>query len=261
MNIASLIGVTGALLLIVLATGGKFLQFIDWPAIAIVIGGTGFCVMAKSTMAEFREAMGVAKEVLTVRPQTPDQVIDELSEVGTIARYDDRWMIVLEERKFSHAFLAKGVRMWIDGIDHAVIRDAMLREVAREKSRYDRARDFFSFAQELAPGMGMIGTLVGLVLMMGNMNDPRAIGPGMAVALLTTFYGAVLANVILSPLVQKIVGHGKKVRRNNELVVSGVLFLHRGGDARMLSDLLLGNTTAPDMTPVPKADAAPHTPV
>jgi len=261
MHIASLIGVTGALLLIALATGGKFLQFVDWPAMAIVIGGTGFCVMAKSTLAEFREAIGVAKAVLTVSPQTPDEVIDALTEVGTIVRYDDRWMIVLEEREFSHAFLAKGVRMWVDGVDHAVMRDAMLREVAQEKSRFDRGRDFFSFAQEIAPGMGMIGTLVGLVLMMGNMTDPRTIGPGMAVALLTTLYGAILANVILSPLVQKIVAHGKKVRRNNELVVSGILFLRRGGDARLLADLLLGNASPQEIMAAPKADTTPPVPV
>jgi chemotaxis protein MotA len=87
----------------------------------------------------------------------------------------------------------------------------------------------------------MIGTLLGLVLMMGNMSDPRSIGPGMAVALLTTLYGAVLANVLLGPLVQKIMGHGKRARRNYELAMAGVLFIHQGGDPRLLPDLLLGN--------------------
>ena len=93
----------------------------------------------------------------------------------------------------------------------------------------------------LAPGMGMIGTLLGLVLMMGNMSDPSSIGPGMAVALLTTLYGAVLANVLLGPLVQKIMGYGKRTRRNYELAMAGVLFIHQGGDPRLLPDLLLGN--------------------
>ena len=87
----------------------------------------------------------------------------------------------------------------------------------------------------------MIGTLLGLVLMMGNMSDPRSIGPGMAVALLTTLYGAVLANVLLGPLVQKIMGHSKRLRRNYELAMAGMLFIHKGGDPRLLPDLLLGN--------------------
>ena len=98
--------------------------------------------------------------------------------------------------------------------------------------------------------MGMIGTLLGLVLMMGNMSDPRSIGPGMAVALLTTLYGAILANVIFSPMVQRIVGHGKKVRYNYELVVAGMLFLHKGGDPRRLPDLLLGGFTVAEEVPL-----------
>jgi flagellar motor component MotA len=112
--------------------------------------------------------------------------------------------------------------------------------------------------------MGMIGTLLGLVLMMGNMSDPRAIGPGMAVALLATLYGAILANVVMGPLVQKIMGHGKRIRNNYELVIAGMLFLQKGGDPRMLPDLLLGNLKQelehepePEALPVPEPEPAP----
>lgn len=240
MDIVSLSGVIGALLLIALATGGQFLQFIDLPAILIVVGGTFLCVLAKSSVAEFRDAWQTAREVLSTRPASLPEMIDELVEIGRIARYDDRWMITLEDREIKDRFIAKAVRMWVDGIDNALLKDALLREITEIKLRYEHARDFFGYAQELAPGMGMIGTLIGLVLMMGNVNDPHAIGPGMAVALLTTLYGAVLANVILGPLVQKIAGYSKRARRNYELAMAGVLFVHRGGDPRLLPDLLLG---------------------
>lgn len=252
MDIASLIGVVGALLLIAVATGGDFLRFIDFPSILIVFGGTALCVLAKSSLPEFRDAFRTAREVLTSQPTPLPSLIDELVEVGRIARYDDRWMIVLEDREYTDPFIAKAVRMWVDGIEHGVLKDALLREIAEVRLRYEGARDFFSYAQELAPGMGMIGTLLGLVLMMGNMSDPRAIGPGMAVALLTTLYGAVLANVLLGPLVQKITGHGKRVRRNYDLAMAGMLFIHNGGDPRLLPDLLLGN-----MTPEPAEPEAP----
>ena len=255
MDIASLIGVSGALLLIALATGGNFLQFIDLPAIAIVFGGTAMCVLAKSTVPEVRSAMATAKLSLSVHSDMAEELIEELVEVGRIARYNDRWMIVLEERDYIHPFIAKAVRLWVDGLDYMVLRDALMREIIEEKKRFDQARDFFTFAQEIAPAMGMIGTLLGLVLMMGNMSDPRSIGPGMAVALLTTLYGAILANVIFSPLVQKIIGHGKKVRYSYELVVAGILFLHKGGDPRMLPDLMLG---APLQTPDPEPDPEPE---
>lgn len=258
MDIGSLIGVCGALLLIALATGGKFMQFIDLPAVAIVFGGTFLCVLAKSTLTEFRSAFGTARRSLSARPETAEDLIAELVEVGKIARYDDRWMVVLEDREFSNPFIAKAVRLWVDGLDYVVLKDALAREVIEEKMRFDQARDFFSFAQELAPGMGMIGTLLGLVLMMGNMSDPRSIGPGMAVALLTTLYGAILANVILSPLVQKIISQGKKVRYNYELVVAGMLFLHKGGDPRLLPDLLLGSMLPASTEPQPVLAAPPQ---
>ena len=256
MDIVSLIGVGGALLLIAMATGGQFLQFFDLPAVLIVLGGTFLCVLAKSSLDEFKGAYRTAKEVLTTRPVSINELIDELMEIGRIARYDDRWMITLEDRDYGDRFIAKASRMWVDGIEHNLLKDALLREITEVKIRYEHARDFFGYAQELAPGMGMIGTLVGLVLMMGGMSDPRTIGPGMAVALLTTLYGAILANVILGPLVQKIIGHSKVVRRNYELTMAGVLFMHKGGDPRLLPDLLLGQLPEPELPQLLAADAA-----
>jgi len=258
MDIASLVGVLGALLLIAIATGGRFLQFFDLPAVFIVFGGTFLVVLSKSTMAEFKAASTTAREVLTTKPMPLTEMIDELIAVGRVARYDDRWMITLEDREYKDAFIAKAVRMWVDGIDHNLLKDALLREITEMKIRYEQARDFFAYAQELAPGMGMIGTLIGLVIMMGGVNDPRTIGPGMAVALLTTLYGAILANVVIGPMVQKINGHGKRVKRNYEMAMAGVLFIHKGGDPRLLPDLLMGNLpheeSAPIALPEPKQD-------
>ena len=251
----SLIGVGGALLLIAIATGGNFLQFIDIPAILIVFGGTFLVVLSKSTIPEFKSAFETAREAISDSPTRLTDLIDEMIEVGRVVRYNDRWMVVLEDRDYNDNFIAKAVRLWVDGLDATLMKDALLRELAELKGRYDHARDFFAYAQELAPAMGMIGTLLGLVLMMGNMSDPRSIGPGMAVALLTTLYGAVLANVVIGPLVQKIHGHGKSVKNNYELVIAGMMFMHKGGDPRMLPDLLLGNLK--EETPVPEALPVP----
>ena len=251
----SLIGVGGALLLIAIATGGNFPQFIDIPAILIVFGGTFLVVLSKSTIPEFKSAFETAREAISDSPTRLTDLIDEMIEVGRVARYNDRWMVVLEDRDYNDNFIAKAVRLWVDGLDGTLMKDALLRELAELKGRYDHARDFFAYAQELAPAMGMIGTLLGLVLMMGNMSDPRAIGPGMAVALLTTLYGAVLANVVIGPLVQKIHSHGKRVKNNYELVIAGMMFMQKGGDPRMLPDLLLGNlkeeASEPEALPVP----------
>ena len=252
----SVIGVVGALVLIALATGGNFLQFVDIPAILIVFGGTFLCVLSKSTLPEFKSAFNTAREAVSHSPTRLTDLIDEMIEVGRVARYNDRWMVLLEDREYNDRFIAKAVRLWVDGLDPVLMKDALLRELAEEKTRFDNARDFFAYAQELAPAMGMIGTLLGLVLMMGNMTDPRAIGPGMAVALLTTLYGAILSNVVLGPMVQKIMGHGKRVKNNYELVIAGMMFLQKGGDPRMLPDLLLGNLKQ-TIQPEPEPEALP----
>jgi len=259
----SVIGVVGALVLIALATGGNFLQFVDIPAILIVFGGTFLCVLSKSTLPEFKSAFNTAREAVSHSPTRLTDLIDEMIEVGRVARYNDRWMVLLEDREYNDRFIAKAVRLWVDGLEPVLMKDALLRELAEEKTRFDNARDFFAYAQELAPAMGMIGTLLGLVLMMGNMTDPRAIGPGMAVALLTTLYGAILSNVVLGPMVQKIMGHGKRVKNNYELVIAGMMFLQKGGDPRMLPDLLLGNLkqtiepeSEPEALPVPDPEPA-----
>jgi chemotaxis protein MotA len=98
---------------------------------------------------------------------------------------------------------------------------------------------FVASAQEIAPAMGMIGTLVGLVIMLGNMSDPKSIGPAMAIALLTTMYGAIIANVICIPINQKLAKIDEITNLNNELILEGVMFIQSGGNPRMLTDLLI----------------------
>ena len=123
MNLASLIGVIGALALIAMATGGNFMQFVDLPAILIVFGGTAFCVLAKSTMVEFKSAIATAKRSLGNHSDKVEDLIEELVQVGRIARYDDRWMIVLEEREYINPFIAKAVGLWVDGLDYSLLKD------------------------------------------------------------------------------------------------------------------------------------------
>jgi len=106
------------------------------------------------------------------------------------------------------------------------------------KSRHTKGADIFSAMGEVAPAMGMIGTLIGLVQMLGNMSDPKAIGPAMAVALLTTLYGAILANVICLPVQMKLRNASDFEAANCELIIEGVLFIQSGGNPRVLADYL-----------------------
>lgn len=236
MDIATIIGFTATFGLILLSMGDP-MPFIDMPSVYIVIGGTLTAVLARSSFPEFIGSIGVALKTVKKKIDKPEDLIEQLVNLGTIARKDG--MIALEGQEIANPFMAKGVRMLVDGTDPALIKSTMEREIAMISSRNADGMAFISSAQDIAPAMGMIGTLVGLVQMLGNMSDPKAIGPAMAVALLTTLYGAVIANVICIPLNQKLGKLDAAESLNNELILEGVLFIQGGGNPRMLPDLLM----------------------
>jgi chemotaxis protein MotA len=134
--------------------------------------------------------------------------------------------------------MSKAVAMLVDGTDGGIIKSSLERDKDMTKLRHDMGAKIFSAWGEIAPAMGMIGTLIGLVQMLGNMSDPKAIGPAMAVALLTTMYGAILANVICLPIAMKLENQAVLEETNNELIIEGILFIQEGGNPRVLSDFL-----------------------
>ena len=236
MDIATIIGFTATFGLIILSMGNPA-PFIDMPSVYIVIGGTATAVLARSSFPEFIASIGVALKTVKQKIDKPEDLIEQLVNLGTIARKDG--MIALEGQEIANPFMAKGVRMLVDGTDPALIKSTMEREMAMISSRNSDGMAFIASAQDIAPAMGMIGTLVGLVQMLGNMSDPKSIGPAMAVALLTTLYGAVIANVICIPLNQKLGKLDSAESLNNELIIEGVLFIQSGGNPRMLPDILM----------------------
>jgi chemotaxis protein MotA len=166
----------------------------------------------------------------------PEALIEQIVELATIARKDG--MIALEGQEIANPFMSKAVAMLVDGTDGGIIKSSLERDKDMTKLRHDMGAKIFSAWGEIAPAMGMIGTLIGLVQMLGNMSDPKAIGPAMAVALLTTMYGAILANVICLPIAMKLENQAVLEETNNELIIEGILFIQDGGNPRVLSDFL-----------------------
>jgi chemotaxis protein MotA len=236
MDIATIIGFVATFGLILMAMGDPT-PFIDMPSFYIVILGTLTAVLARSSIPEFVGSIGVALKTVKYKVDKPEDLVEQLVNLGTIARKDG--MIALEGQDISNQFLAKGIRMLVDGTDGSLVRSTMEREMAMIKNRNAEGMGFIASAQEIAPAMGMIGTLVGLVIMLGNMSDPKAIGPAMAIALLTTMYGAIVANVICIPLNQKLAKLDAAEGLNHELIIEGVMFIQGGGNPRMLPDLLM----------------------
>ena len=236
MDIATLIGFLATFGLIVMAMGDPMV-FLDMPSVYIVVLGTLTAVLARSSIPEFVGGFTGSLKALLHKEDKPEDLIEQLTNLGTIARKDG--MIALEGQDIANPFLAKGIRMLVDGTDPGIIKSAMEREMAMEKNRRGECMAFVASAQEIAPAMGMIGTLVGLVIMLGNMSDPKSIGPAMAIALLTTMYGAIIANVICIPINQKLAKIDLITNLNNELILEGVMFIQSGGNPRMLTDLLI----------------------
>jgi chemotaxis protein MotA len=237
MDIATIIGFGATFGLIYMSLGGDPAPFIDMPSVYIVVLGTMTAVLARCTIPEFVGSIGVAMKTVKFKLDKPEDLIEQLVNLGTIARKDG--MIALEGQDIPNAFLAKGIRMLVDGTDAGIVKGTMEREMAMIRSRNADGMGVIGSAQEIAPAMGMIGTLVGLVLMLGNMSDPKSIGPAMAVALLTTLYGAIIANVICIPLNQKLAKLDAAEGLNHELIIEGVLFIQSGGNPRMLPDMLM----------------------
>ncbi len=235
MDIATILGLLGAFGFIAMAIDEPA-RFVNTPSLMIVMGGTLMVALLRSSLAEFLSAFKVMGKTFKNKLDRPEDLIDQMVDLAKVARKDG--MIALERQEVSNKFLAKGVSMLADGNAPELIKSSMQRDIAITRTRHKLGAKLFADMGEIAPAMGMIGTLIGLVQMLSNMSDPKAIGPAMAVALLTTMYGAILANVLCIPMSKKLENQSELEGLNNELILEGVLFIKGGGNPRVLADML-----------------------
>ncbi len=238
MDIATIVGFVGAFGFIMLAImqGAGLPAYIDPGSLMIVVGGSIMVVMLRCSLEEFLNAIKVAGKTFKNPLEKPQALITQLGEYATIARKDG--MIALEGQEISNPFLSKAIGMLVDGSEADLIKKTLEKDIELMKLRHKQGAGIFSAWGEIAPAMGMIGTLIGLVAMLGNMSDPKSIGPAMSIALLTTLYGAILANVICIPISQKLTNQSELEAANAELIIEGALFIQAGGNPRVLTDYL-----------------------
>lgn len=240
MDFATILGVFAffaAMVYGVIGDGGDLSLMWQAQGMTIVLAGTFGIVLLRSTLSEFGTMfVGIGKTFFH-KVDKPEDLIDLLVELATIARKDG--MIALEGQEISNRMLSKGVSALVDGNDALYIRTALERDMLITAARHDSARSTLQAFGDTAPAMGMIGTLIGLVKLLKNLeSNPGGIGDAMSVALLTTFYGALLANGLFIPWAQKLENHAKREERNSELIIEGVIFIQKGGNPRLLGDLL-----------------------
>jgi chemotaxis protein MotA len=240
-DLATILGLVGALGLIATAIyfGGSVTAFIDLPAILIVFGGTTAATTACFSLAEVRSTAAVVGKTLFQTVRQPAHAAIHVMQLAQMARKHGILALqdIMETLRFE-PFLQKGVSMVVDGIPGDEVEGILRRDVAATGQRHARAASVLRRASELAPAMGLIGTLIGLVQMLANLDDPSTIGPSMAIALLTTFYGAVLANIVLVPLASKLERNASVEEMVNTIYVLGVASIGRQENPRRLEMLV-----------------------
>ncbi len=241
MDFATFLGIGGGFGVLVLAIfmeGSKLSMFMDLLATNVVIMGALTTTMARFTMKGFLAAMGTGlKSVAFDHHVSPRDMIEKIAELADIVR--KQGPLGLEAVEIEDEFLAKGMRMIADGFDLHIIRETLERERDLQLERIDDANKLFNFMGNAAPGMGMVGTIIGLVSMFSHMDDPKKIGPGMAVALLTTLYGAVMANVVALPIADKLQIKSLHEGVNFTLIIDGVLMIRENKSPAVIRDMLI----------------------
>ena len=238
MDIATLVGILGAIGFIVMAMldGGSIGMFINVPSVLIVFCGSLFVVLSQYTLAQFLGAGKVAGKAFMFKIESPDELIQKVVEMADAARKGG--FLALEEAQIDNNFMQKGVDMLVDGHDVDVVRATLAKDISMTTERHDFGASIFKALGDIAPAMGMIGTLIGLVAMLSNMDDPKSIGPAMAVALLTTLYGAFLANVIFLPIASKLKVRAQEEMVNQKLVLDGIVGIADGQNPRVIDGIL-----------------------
>ncbi|GGW85741.1 flagellar motor protein PomA [Alteromonas halophila] len=238
MDLATIIGMLGAIGFVVMAMilGGNMAMFINVPSILIVFGGTLFVVLSQFTLGQFFGAGKIAGKAFMFKIDSPESLIEKIVEMADAARKGG--FLALEEAEIDNPFMQKGVDMLVDGHDIEVVRETLSKDIAMTTERHEFGATIFKNMGDVAPAMGMIGTLIGLVAMLSNMDDPKAIGPAMAVALLTTLYGAFLANVVCLPISLKLKNRVEEEKLNQKLVLDGIVGIADGQNPRVIEGIL-----------------------
>jgi len=237
-DLATLIGLVGAILTVSVAVvmGGAPSAFINGPSLVIVIVGTLLVTLMKFSISQFLNAARVALKAFFIKVAEPSALIDKSVELANQARSNG--LLALEEADVPDEFFKKGLNLVVDGHDQDVVKAVLTKDLDLTLKRHKDGQAIFKAIGDVAPAMGMIGTLIGLVQMLTVMDDPKQIGPSMAVALLTTLYGAVIANMIALPIADKLALRSTEERLAKSLITDAILGIQDGRNPRVIQDML-----------------------
>ena len=240
MDISTILGLITGFGLVIgsIVMGGGASWFLNLPSAMIVVGGTIGAVLINYPISDLFGVAKIAKNVFFRKVLNTDKMIATLLDMSKIARRDGILALENKMEDIKDPFFAKGMKLMIDGVEPVVLSRILNTELEYISERHRLGAEIFMTMGNFAPAMGMVGTLIGLIKMLVQMEDPSSIGPAMAIALVTTFYGVLLANLIFLPAAGKLKTQSSGERMQRQLMISGILSIQSGDNPRVLEDKL-----------------------
>lgn len=238
MDLGTILGLVIGFGLIIAAMliGGGVMPFIDAQSALIVIGGTFAATMTNQKLKYVVSGLKAALQAFLDKSTPKAELVPLIIDLAGKARKEG--LVALEGEQIDDPFMARGVRLGVDGLSPELITETLKGELASLKDRHARAQNIFKFMTATAPSMGLIGTIIGLVQMLQSLDDPDSIGPAMAVALLTTLYGAILAFVVYGPIGQKLANRTAEEVAVKKLAIAGVESILKGDNSMVIQSKL-----------------------
>lgn len=242
MDIGSIIGLIGGTVVIilgVLTSGGTIMGIVDIPSVFITIGGSFISLFLCAPLGDVIGMLKAYMRIMKTYDYGEKSLIQNMVTLSEKARREG--ILALEEGldDLDSPFMKEGLRMVVDGTDGNVIRAIMENEMSSAESRHMNMINLINQWAGFGPGFGMLGTVIGLIGMLNNLEDKSSLGPNMAVALITTLYGSMLANWLLGPVAQKLIGQNSQEMTSCEMIIEGVLSIQAGDNPRILAQKLL----------------------
>ncbi len=233
------VGVT--MIMVGIYSNGGFagvLSFVQVTSIIIVLGGLSAALLVNFNLKEIKITWKVLKEAFNRDEHNLRELIQLFVRLSERARREGLLALETDLEEVEDPFIKKGILLAVDGIEPEVINDIMNAEISAIEERHTKGRAIFVKAAEYAPAWGMIGTLIGLVLMLDNLTDPSTLGPNMAVALLTTLYGTILANLVFQPIAGKLENKTDQEMFMKQVIIEGVIGVQSGQNPKILEEKL-----------------------
>lgn len=240
MDITTIVGLIAGFTLIIMGilNGGELGSFIDTPSLLITIGGTLAGTLVNHPLQTIVGMVSVGLKTFMYKSLPPTELIEKIVGFAETARREGILALEQAASEVEDPFMGTGIRLAVDGTEPELIQTILETELAFIEERHKAGASIFNYMGQAGPAFGMIGTLVGLVNMLQNLDDPSAIGPGMATALITTFYGAVVANLIFIPMAGKLGIRSAEEILQKRMIMEGIMSIQSGDNPRIVEQKL-----------------------